>query len=134
MEKETKIFLGIIVIIAIGTTYLKINEQHTPTGMSVVSRSQASGDVKEFDVEIYQFGYEPDTITVNQGDLVRLKISTRDVAHGFAIQEYNINEYIKPGQPANLEFVANQKGTFKYYCNIPCGRGHMMMRGEFIVK
>jgi YHS domain-containing protein len=47
--------------------------------------------IKEVNLEAYQFGFSPDTITVKKGDIVKLLVSSRDVAHGVYIEEYGIN-------------------------------------------
>lgn len=96
--------------------------------------TMAADGYKEFKVESYQFGWDPDTIEVNKGDKVRLILSTRDVAHGFAIRDYKINQPIKPGKTSTVEFVADQQGIFTWYCSVFCGAGHGAMKGKLIVK
>lgn len=93
-----------------------------------------SGEIKEFTMTAKQWKFEPNTITVNQGDLVRLKITSIDVAHGIAIPGYRINEYLSPGQTISIEFTADRKGTFPFACSVSCGVGHSGMSGKIIVK
>ena len=93
-----------------------------------------TGEVKEFEVIAKQFEFLPNTITVKQGDTVKLSITSADVTHGFAINDFGINETIEPGKTTNIEFVANKKGTFNFYCSIPCGTGHGTMKGQLIVE
>lgn len=101
------------------------------TGDSVVSDK---GSIKEFEMVAKQFEFMPDAIEVNQGDLVKITLTSADVAHGFAINEYGINERVVPGQPTAVEFTADKKGTFTFYCSVQCGSGHGKMRGTFVVK
>jgi len=94
----------------------------------------SSGGVKEFTMIASRWKFDPNSITVNKGDTVRLKIISTDVAHGIAIPDYRINEYLTPGQTVNIEFVADRKGTFIFACSVSCGVGHTGMKGKLVVK
>ena len=87
-----------------------------------------NSNVKEFTVEAFRFGYSPDTITVNKGDKVRIKIENTDTLHGIRIPDLGIR-----GDEI-LEFTADKTGEFIWYCTNMCGEGHMQMRGKLIVK
>lgn len=91
--------------------------------------------VKEFNITAYQYGYEPSTITVNQGDTIKINLVNRDVAHGLNMPEFGLSiDAIKIGQIYTGEFVANKKGTFMGYCTIYCGPGHGEMTLRLIVR
>lgn len=83
---------------------------------------------KVFNVNAYRFGYSPDTITVNNGDMVKIIINNTDTLHGIRIPELNIK-----GNDV-IEFTANKSGEFTWYCANMCGNGHMQMKGKLIVK
>ena len=89
--------------------------------------------VKDIYVEAYQFGYDPNEIRLKTGDHVRFHVSTRDVGHGFRIPELNINIGALPGKPGVQEFTATAPGTYSWFCNIPCGKGHKDMKGMLII-
>ena len=91
-------------------------------------------ELKEFNITAKQFGFEPDIITVNKGNAVKLKITSIDVTHGFSINEYNIRETLEPGKTITVEFVADKSGTFQFFCSVYCGIKHAEMRGKLIVK
>ena len=78
----------------------------------------ATGETKQFTMTAKQWEFSPNTITVNQGDTVILNIESIDVEHGFAIDEYGINENLQPGKTVEIEFVADKKGAFEYYCSV----------------
>jgi mono/diheme cytochrome c family protein/plastocyanin len=79
-------------------------------------------------------GWDPEYITVNRGDTVRLRITGHDVVHGFAIGKLGIDVGpIIPGEVATVEFVADKVGQFTYYCNIWCDPYHYRMRGTLEV-
>ena len=91
-------------------------------------------EVKEFRIEARQFTFNPSTIEVNKGDKVRLIVTSVDVPHGFAIEEYGINERLDVGKPKVIEFTADKEGAFTAFCSVFCGSGHSNMKGKIIVK
>lgn len=90
--------------------------------------------VVEIDMIAKQWVFEPDTVTVNEGDTVKLNVESIDVAHGIGINAFGIRERLEPGKTVNIEFVADKKGTFSFFCTIFCGSGHSGMKGTLIVK
>jgi len=79
-------------------------------------------------------GWDPEYITVNKGDTIRLRIAAHDVVHGFAIGKLGIDVgSIVPGEVATVEFVADEVGQFTYYCNVWCSPYHYRMRGTLEV-
>ncbi len=79
-------------------------------------------------------GWDPEYITVNKGDTVRLRITSPDVVHGFAIGGMGIDVgQIVPGEVAIVEFVADEAGRFTFYCNVWCDPAHYRMRGTLEV-
>lgn len=90
--------------------------------------------IKEFELEAYQFGFEPEEIVVEKGDIVRILARSRDVPHGVYIKEYNINVTVKKGETKKIEFIAKEAGEFPILCSVYCGRGHHSMKAKLIVK
>lgn len=80
----------------------------------------------------------PDVIEVNQGDKVFIHLTNtdfdEDITHGFAINSYNLNIEVQPGQTNTLEFTADKAGTFPLYCTNFCSALHQEMTGYFLVK
>lgn len=131
------VIIGVIALVAIYAIFYLIKDNDNISG-EVISdigpQALSSGGVKEFSIIAKQWKFDPTTITVNQGDKVRLSITSIDVAHGIAIPDYRINEYLTPGQTVNIEFTADRKGTFIFSCSVSCGVGHTGMRGKLIVN
>ena len=90
--------------------------------------------LKEFNVEVFQFGYSPSEIHVNQGDKVRINLATRDVAHSFTLPDFDFSISARFNHPSTGEFIADKKGIYNWFCNIPCGEGHRDMRGMLVVE
>lgn len=90
--------------------------------------------IKEINLEAYQFSFSPETITVNKGDKVRIHATSRDVPHGVFIKEYGINEKVEKDKPSDIEFSADKAGEFDILCSVYCGRGHKSMKAKLVVK
>ncbi len=61
------------------------------------------------------------TLTVNQGDTVKIHAisatgATNNV-HGFAIDQFKVSAVVD-GKGKDIEFVANQAGTYPIYCQL----------------
>ena len=74
----------------------------------------------------------PSEIEVNQGDQVRLIITSIDMPHTFTLMAYGINEKLPVGKDVVIEFVAERAGTFTFACDIP-GHEERGMIGQLIV-
>ena len=90
--------------------------------------------VKAFSLIAKKWQFDPSTINVKQGDKVRLKIKSIDVAHGFSLLDFNINENLEPEKEVVVEFIADKKGEFSFFCSVFCGSGHSGMKGKLIVE
>ena len=82
--------------------------------------------------------FTPDTIRVKEGDTVRVHITNLeqayDATHGFAIEAYNINLSLEPGESNDVTFVADRAGTFPLYCTEFCSALHLEMAGYLVVE
>ncbi len=126
--KTIKWSLVMVAIVVVAFAGIKIFGSFSPTGNVVQNTVAQTGDVKEFNVKAFRFGYTPDEITVNKGDKVRINIENTDVLHGIRIPELNLRE------DESLEFTADKAGEFIWYCANMCGTGHMQMKGKLTVK
>ncbi len=129
-----KIFslLLILGVFVAGCTSAPGNE-NAMTDTSHTGDTEMTGNVVEVSMIARNWEFEPETITVNRGDTVKLSIYSEDIDHGFALSEYGINEVVAPGETVIVEFVADKAGTFNTFCSVPCGSGHGEMRGSLVV-
>jgi len=75
-------------------------------------------------------GFVPDTIRLNRGERVRLRISAPDVIHGFEVPALGVSvPEIYPGHLVEVTFVPEQVGRFAFACTRWCSAGHWRMRG-----
>ena len=86
--------------------------------------------------------YDPGTITVRQGQIVRVDFQPTDnglgVGHGFAVDGYDKDVFMNGalvGRPKSVTFLADKPGTFTFYCATQCSTGslHPNMKGTLIV-
>lgn len=136
--KKTIIYIviGVIIFGGIGggLYFLQKSREKEPPKAAEI---QPTGETKEFHVRSFNFGFDPPTIEVNAGDKVRIILTSDDVPHGLAINEFvGVNKRVdpSPAEPTVIEFLADKRGEFTFYCSIPCGDGHIDMKGKLIVK
>ena len=83
--------------------------------------------VKSFTVIGKKFFYSPNTLSVNQGDVVKLTFRNEEGMHDLVIEGYGkATRVIAQGSEEAIQFVANQKGTFQFYCSVPGHRAQGM--------
>lgn len=101
---------------------------------STISAGNSGTSVKEFNMIAKQFEFNPSTVEVNEGDTVILHIKSIDLTHGIAIPAFGVNQELNPGEEVTVQFVADKKGTYTFFCNIYCGAGHREMTGTLVVN
>lgn len=93
-----------------------------------------SPGIVEIDMTAKQWEFEPGIIGVKQGDKVKLHIKSIDVTHGFALPDFGVSQRLEPGKEVTVEFTADKKGTYTFFCNVACGAGHRDMKGTLVVE
>ena len=68
------------------------------------------------------------TITLTNHDKVE------DLAHGFGIENYNVNFIVNPQETKSVTFKADKPGMFWIYCTHFCHALHLEMRSRMFVK
>jgi nitrous-oxide reductase len=109
---------------------------------SAVEGGKERIEVKGDGVHVYMTAirshFTPDTIRVKQGDTVHFHITNleqaHDATHGFALDSYNVNLSLEPGEHADVTIVADQPGVFPLYCTEFCSALHLEMAGYFLVE
>lgn len=106
----------------------------SPSTIPPPNTTNSTVSVKEFNITAKQFSFEPNTITVNKGDTVRINARSTDVTHGLAIAQYDVDMQLAPGQTQTTTFTADTAGNFSFICSVFCGSGHGSMRGTLVVQ
>lgn len=134
------IIISLFIISCTSNTQEKIPQENSePSKQEIKEETQKTEDVKqesvkEIKVEASQWSFNPSTIKVKKGEKVKLIVTSRDVNHGFSIQEFNVDLKLKKGETSAVEFTADKTGTFRFYCSVFCGSGHKDMEGTLIVE
>ncbi|RJR14853.1 hypothetical protein C4579_03590 [Candidatus Microgenomates bacterium] len=90
--------------------------------------------VKTFTVTGTNFAFDVKEMRVNQGDTVKIVFKNGDGTHDWVIDEFNARtKMTQTGEEDTIEFVADQAGTFEYYCSVGQHR-QMGMVGNLIVE
>lgn len=118
--KKSLIF-GVLVI-AVVVTAIVLYTRGSITG-GVIEEN-----VKEIKINAFQFGYDPAVINLRYDEKVKIIINNLDVPHGIVIPDFNVK-----GEK-EVEFTANKKGEFRWFCYVPCGPGHQSMGGKIVIK
>ena len=105
-------------------------------GLGAQEAVDFSGDaanVVEITVENDGLTYVTESITVRQGQTVRLTFVNTGGTHDWVLDEFDAaTARIRRGQSETIEFVADQAGTFEFYCSVGNHRRAGMF-GEFVV-
>jgi plastocyanin len=89
---------------------------------------------KAFTITGKNYSFDPKTITVKKGDLVKITLKNSGGTHDLKIDEFKVaTAKLTNGQSATVEFTADKKGTFEYYCSVGNHRA-MGMVGKLIVE
>ncbi len=95
--------------------------------------SRQSPSRRTLRVEAASYAYAPSVLEVAYGDTVQIELVSTDVVHGIHIEGYDLSVSADPGQTALLQFVADRRGSFRFYCSVSCGPLHPFMSGRLRV-
>lgn len=112
-------------------SFAPVNEESSPaSGPSSQEKTpeKTEESVHEISISAKRFEFTPSVIRVKQGEHIKLTLTSADTQHGIALPDFNAQ-----GRDI-IEFVANKKGTFTFYCNTYCGSGHSEMKGTLVVE
>ena len=79
------------------------------------------------------YSFSPSEIVLPRGAHVTFFATSRDVLHGYQIENTNINVELIPGEVATFEYTFDDLDTYRVGCNEYCGIGHQNMIGQIRV-
>ena len=103
-----------------------------PFAVRSVARAQST--TRDFAIDGDHFAFSPARLEVNQGDVVKITFTARDIAHSFTIDNYRIAKRAAAGQTVTFEFRADQTGTHRFYCNLTTDERCKRMEGTLVVR
>lgn len=96
--------------------------------------ADAKGEVKEFTVDGKNFSISPAQMRVNEGDTVRIVFNNTQGFHDWGLDEFDAKTaQIQAGKSETIEFVADKKGSYEYYCSVG-NHKEMGMKGILTVE
>ncbi len=145
-----RLFIGIVIaVLAVaGILWLvqdgedNVLQTTTPTPTGSVSPSPTatampdgkSGSLREFTVTASNYKFSVAEMRVKEGDTVRVTLRNQQGLHDWVIDEFNAEtNQLQSGEQQTIEFIADDKGTFEYYCSVGNHRA-MGMVGKLIVE
>ena len=66
-------------------------------------------------------GFRPATLNARKGEPLRLKLTTADHEHCFAIDELRVEKRVVPGRTTLLDLTPDKTGRFTIYCCLENG-------------
>jgi mono/diheme cytochrome c family protein/plastocyanin len=79
-------------------------------------------------------GWLPDSLKAEVGLPLKLRLTSDDVLHGFAVGQSGWPAVdVKPGQVTEVTLTFERPGAYIYYCTRWCGPNHWRMRGTIQV-
>lgn len=101
-------------------------------------RVERNGNTVEVFMTAIRSHFNPERVTVKEGDHVIWHItnieSAHDATHGFQLGGLNLSLSIEPGESTTFEFDATNAGTYPYYCTEFCSALHLEMAGYMLVE
>ena len=153
MSKNIKILVSIIVVLLLAIVYLLSGNGATKNSVTVEGKmdymkaqipaeltNEQKTELKAgvsahapteltFNVTGGSFYYTPNEIRVKQGDKVKIVFTNAGGMHNFTLEAFNVQtKTINTGESDTVEFTANKKGTFEFYCAV--GGGYHRMKGQ----
>jgi mono/diheme cytochrome c family protein/plastocyanin len=79
-------------------------------------------------------GWTPGELNATMGEPLRLRLTSDDVMHGFAVGQSDQPPVdVKPGEMTTAEFTFDAPGRYVFYCTRWCGPNHWRMTGSILV-
>ena len=144
-----KILIGLIIVLLVlaGGSYLLYQSGSRDNSSAVVvvvdsadkDANSANGNVKTFvltgeNFKFFMDGVENPELRVKEGDKVMIKFTSTSGFHDWKLDDFNAaTEKVNDGGSTSVEFIANKRGTFEYYCSVGQHRAQGM-KGSLIIE
>ena len=99
-----------------------------------VATKEMPFEPQEIRILAKQYEFIQNKIEVKRNVPLRIILTTADITHGFAIDEFKIDVAIEKGKETIVTFTPTKLGVYEFRCSIFCGVGHHQMRGNLIVQ
>jgi heme/copper-type cytochrome/quinol oxidase subunit 2 len=104
-------------------------------GIATAVRAQDQApEHKDIKITAKDYRFSPARVEIGVNDLVRVTVTSEDVAYGFTIDEYRVSKRVPPGGAVSFEFRADRAGTFSYYSSLTSDSRHSQAKGQLVVS
>lgn len=118
----------------IGGTELEGGEGTDQPSDTPTDTDMTAPDGVSFDVIGTSFAFDVKEMRVKQGDTVTVNFRSENGFHDWVLDAFDARTSpVNTGGTSSVTFVADEKGTFEYYCSIGTHRA-MGMVGNIIVE
>jgi len=100
--------------------------------VAIPAAQDSTASFRSFNISAENDKFIPERIFVNLGDTVNIKFTAVDKDYDMIFESYNTRQKAVKGETKVLEFQANMKGDFKFYCNL-CGGINSSTKGILTV-
>jgi heme/copper-type cytochrome/quinol oxidase subunit 2 len=107
--------------------------EDAPAAPAKPPAAEAKRPVREFNLFVKEWTWEPATLRVKKGSHVVLHVESIDGARSLVIKELGVKAPLPEGERVIVEFDADRAGTFTFACGRPCGNGCAKLRGSLVV-
>jgi len=85
------------------------------------------------DVSASRSGFVPADIRARKGEVLHLRLTSRDQDHCFALEAFRVEKRIAPGRTTTVDITPDRAGTFPYYCCLETGGAAGKETGKLVV-
>ncbi|MCR4279490.1 MAG: cupredoxin domain-containing protein [Candidatus Zambryskibacteria bacterium] len=135
-----KTVIGVIIVALVVWgiwTWMDRDEAVVPQVNQEENNSEAGGTelaTREFTINASNFSFSDSEIEVNKGERVRITLTNTVGTHDLVVEGYDVRtQILQTGESETIEFIADESGTFEYYCSIGNHRA-MGMTGTLTVN
>ena len=92
------------------------------SGVAVPVKVMATGSVsfRQFDISGANGKFSPDTIVVNEGDVIDINLTSEDGTYSMYFPDFAVSLAASRGKTAHVQFQATNYGQYQFYCNGSC--------------
>lgn len=103
-------------------------------GAKPFDRVAATGTVHELEMEVAEWYFEPNDLSVAPGDTLRIHLTSRTGSHHFIMPDFEVGEFVEEGETRTIEFVASRPGDFRFGSCEWDGEDLQVMKGRLRVE
>ena len=102
--------------------------------LAAFAHAQQPATPRVIEINAKRFEFNPNVVTLHQGQPVTIRLTSLDRAHGLLIKPLGIDLDADQGFPDEVTITPKAAGKFPAICDHYCGMGHGNMKMVFVVE